>query len=109
MPSFAEAHPLSRAQNLLNAVWLVVIGLPPLIFGFYFLHKCPPTLYSFNATRADEEWWMPKLDAWENICRFGGQHPLLTVNAAMFLFMDVAFWLASLAQKSTWSASTEEL
>jgi hypothetical protein len=104
MPSFAEAHPLSREQNLLNAVWLVVIGLPPLLFGFFFVHKCPPTLYSFNAAQADEEWWMPKLDAWENICRFGGQHPLLTVNAAMFVFMDVAFWLASLAQKSTWSA-----
>jgi len=102
MPSFSEAHPLSPTQNVLNCLWLLIIGVPPLLFGYLFTHRCPTTLYSFNEQNADEVWWMPKLDAWENVCRFGAQHPLLTVNAVLFVCMDVAFWIANLVQNSTW-------
>lgn len=107
MPSFRELHPLSRAQNLTNAVWLVAIGLPSIIFAYYFTHHCQPSLISFNAQNADTVYWMPKLSVWENTCRFGGQHPLLMANVLLFVNMDVMFWLASLAQNSTWLVSRE--
>ena len=84
MPSFAEAHPLSRAQNATNAVWLLLVCMPCVVFGYYFTHHCPPSLYAFNAAN-DDVWWMDKLSAWENTCRFGGQHPLLMVNIVMFI------------------------
>lgn len=100
-PPASPSTLISRAQNLTNLAWLIVIGIPPLVFGYYFTHHCQPSLISFNAQNEDV-WYMDKLSMWENTCRFGGQHPLLMVNVLMFVFMDVFFWLASLAQDSTW-------
>jgi steroid 5-alpha reductase family enzyme len=95
-------QPISPSQNFINAALIILIGLPPIFFGYYFTHHCQSSLYSFNERQADEVWWMDKLSIWENTCRFGGQHPLLLVNILLFIFLDIHFWLASLLQNSTW-------
>ena len=86
MPAAAAAAPapMSRAQNATNLAWLLLIGLPPLVFGYYFTHHCQPSLFNFNAHNEDV-WWMDKLSVWENTCRFGGQHPLLMANVLLFI------------------------
>jgi steroid 5-alpha reductase family enzyme len=60
-----------------------------------------PSLLTFN-DRNPDVWYMEKLSLWENTCRFGGQHPLLMANVLLFINLDVFFWLANLAQDSTW-------
>jgi steroid 5-alpha reductase family enzyme len=104
MPSFAQSHPLSPHANILNVLWLLVMGIPPLVFGFYFATQCPNSLQHFNSWEngGTGEWWMPKLSVWENSCRFGAQHPLIMTNILLFVFMDVLFWVVSLVQGSTW-------
>lgn len=86
MPAtFAERHPISPAKNALNALWVILIGAPCVVFAYYFTNHCQPSLAGFNAINADSVWWMDRLSVWENTCRFGAQHPLLMANVVLFI------------------------
>jgi hypothetical protein len=89
----------SPLANATNAALIVLVAIPAVWFGHYFVHACPAR---DGATIVDWEWgsagkWLTR----EQWCELA-ERPLLAVNVVFMLNVCVLFWLISLVQRSTW-------
>jgi hypothetical protein len=91
---------LSTQQTIINAILLVLVALPAVLYGAALsygwggpqgvpeaaaLAEGPPQVFNLS-------WWLA----------LGYHKPLLAANLVFFLNVDVLFWVLSLIQGSTW-------
>jgi steroid 5-alpha reductase family enzyme len=88
-------QPRLGRRNLLNALLVVVIPVPAIACGAALFHWFPA-----GAVPSDPGWRWPATG--DQAVALLLHHPILAANLFFFVFVDLAFWIIALVQRSSW-------
>jgi len=91
----------SWIANILNALLIVAVAIPAVVFLRWFNEECPMLGSDVQHVPLLQN-WTELFTSKQAVCAFGMHHPLNFLHAIFFVNVCVLFWVISIITGTTW-------
>ena len=91
-----RGQPLLGRKNLLNALLMIAVAIPPIAFTRALFRWFP------EGRTPPDPGWPSGLESADRAAALLLHHPVLTASLLFFVFVSLAFWLIAILQRSSW-------